>query len=153
MSKSRPVVLALLAVVALTAFAPAPFPKRESRVKEGLSVQALLGTWKAIRLARTGQSDQLDVRSNGVQTVTITPTQWIFDKAGQSPSEYDLRIDPAKLPAEIDFYRPGQQTPYGRGVIRREGDKLRIIYNWGEPRPAGFENQQTGYWDLTLQRE
>ena len=65
---------------------------------------------------------------------------------------YDLRIDPARKPAEVDLMQIGQKEPYGRGLIRREGDTLHVIYVWGTARPTGFDGQQSGCV-LTLVRE
>jgi hypothetical protein len=91
-----------------------------------------------------------DPAANGVAHVTITPTRWTFGRLAGDVT-YELRIDHAKRPAEIDFLRVGQKVPHGRGLIRREGDVLRIIYDWGA-RPTAFEGQGSGC-DLVLVRE
>ena len=112
----------------------------------------LIGGWRATSLAQTGNPQQRDPASNGVSQVTVTGTQWIFNKQ-QNPTTYDLHIDHTRRPAEINFMYVGQKEPYGRGILKREGNTLRIIYNWGSERPTGFDNQPGGYWDLTLVRD
>ena len=143
---------AVLVALLLTAFAPAPFPRREAR-GDSLSLKELIGDYRATSLVQTG-SNQVNVQpsTNGVTHVSITSTQWIFNK-NNSPTTYDLRVDNARKPVEMNFMYVGQKDPYGRAIVRREGNKLRVIYNWGTQRPTGFENQPGGYWDLTLVRE
>jgi uncharacterized protein (TIGR03067 family) len=145
-----------LLVFTLTAFAPAPLPKREPKVNDSVAVANLLGGWKATRLLSAGSNTPQDPKSNGVQHVTITPTQWIFNKPQNAPVEYDLKIDHTKKPAEINFYNKGQGTggsPYGTGIIRRDGNQIRIVYTWGGKRPMNFDEPPSSGWDLTLQRE
>ena len=143
-----------LAAVAATAFAPAPLPRREKgRPNDSVEHAALVGRWRATKLLQTGNKEERDPAANGVATVTVTPTQWIFNADRNNTATYDLRVDANKKPAEVDMNNPGQQEVYGRGVIRREGNTLRVIYNWGSPRPTGFDGQQPGHWDLTLVRE
>jgi uncharacterized protein (TIGR03067 family) len=142
---------ALLAVMALTAFAPAPLPRRDARIRDSLSVKDLLGVWRATELYNTPNKALLDPAANGVGHVTISDAKWVFGR--QNGTTYDLKIDPSKNPAEIDFMYVGQQDPYGRGIIRRQGNTIRVIYNWGNQRPTAFENQQGSYWDLTLVKE
>ena len=142
---------ALLVVMALTAFAPAPLPRRGARAKDTVSVKELVGVWRATELYNTPNKARLDPVTNGVSHVPITETKWAFGKQGATG--YDLRIDASKNPAEIDFMNSGQTEPYGRGIIRRQGNTIRIIYNWGPQRPTTFENAGSGYWDLTLIRE
>lgn len=143
-----------LAAVSLTAFAPAPLPRRATgRPRDSVEHAALVGKWRATKLLQTGNPQERDPATNGVATVTVTATQWIFNKDLNSTATYDLHVDHLKQPAEVDFRYPGQTEAYGRGVIRREGNALRVVYNWGSPRPEGFEGKQTGHWDLTLVRE
>jgi uncharacterized protein (TIGR03067 family) len=142
--------LVVLAFLSL-AFAPAPFPKNKARVKDSLAVKDLLGTWRITALYHLPDTTRKDPAANGVTTVTISPTQWVFNKAA-NPVIYDLRLHHEKRPAEIDFMHVGQMQPYGRGLIRREGDMLRVVYSWSSGRPTGFENQQGGCI-ITLVRE
>lgn len=142
----------VLAALAQAAFAPAPFPRRESRDKDVLTHTALIGNYRTVSLVQTGSTAQRDVSTNGVTHVSITSTQWIFNK-NNSPTTYDLQVDHTKRPVEFNMLYVGQKDPYGRAVVRREGNKIRVIYNWGAQRPTGFENQPSGYWDMTLVRE
>lgn len=138
------------AAVLLTAFAPAPLPRRQTPQLDSVSLKALMGDWKATSLKQTGNGPQ--PARGGIDQVTITQTQWIFNRrSGATP--YDLRIDHTRRPAEIDLMHAGQSEPYGRGIVKREGNVLRVVYHWGAQRPTGFENQPPGYWELTLVRE
>jgi hypothetical protein len=87
--------------------------------------------------------------ADGVSHVTIRPGEWSFD--GASGVSYDLRIDQGKPVVGFDLMRPGQTEPYGRGLIRREGRAIRVIYQWGA-RPTGFTDQP-GDCELLLVRE
>jgi uncharacterized protein (TIGR03067 family) len=152
MSRRALLLAAALAAASLMAFAPAPLPRRGGRSdKDSVSLTALIGTWRATSLKQTGQA-QVQAGRGGIDSVQITATQWIFNP-GRGPTTYDLRIDHTRKPAEVDMMYAGQKDPYGRGIIRREGNTLRIVYNWGTQRPTGFDNQPGGYWDLTLVRE
>lgn len=145
------VVFVLMVVVTLAAFAPAPLPRRDSRLRDSLSVRELAGIWRATDLYNTPNKNRLDPASQGVGHVTISEGKWIFGR--ETGATYEFRIDPSKNPAEVDLMNVGQKEPYGRGLIRRQGNTLRIVYNWGAQRPTGFEEQQGGFWDLTLVRE
>src|SRR5262245_2409636 len=88
---------AALAALSLTAFAPAPLPRRPSRDgKDSVAVKDLIGEWKATELIQTGSGAmRREPAANGVTHVSITATQWVFNKHS-SPTTYDLRIDHLK---------------------------------------------------------
>src|SRR6516225_3143198 len=111
MSSRASAFAAALAVLSLTAFAPAPLPRRETREKDSLSVTALAGEWRATALYQTGNAAQRDPAANGISHVTITPTQWIFNKRN-SPTTYDLQIDHLKRPAEVNLMYVGMKDAY-----------------------------------------
>jgi uncharacterized protein (TIGR03067 family) len=142
--------LVLLIVVALSlAFAPAPLPRPKTE-KASVAVKDLVGTWRVGALYHLPDKALRDPAKDGVTHVTISLTQWVFK--GRNDVTYDLRIDPMKKPAEFDLMRPGQKEAYGRGLIRREGDAIRVVYRWGSGRPTSFENQRSGC-ELMLVRE
>jgi uncharacterized protein (TIGR03067 family) len=141
-------VLLLLALLSL-AFAPAPFPKPPG-AKGSLAVKNLVGTWRIAAIYHYPNRVPREPARAGATHVTITATGWEFK--GSAAASYELRLDPTKQPAELDFIRPGQGTPHGRGLIRREGRALRVIYQWGSSRPTGFESQPKGC-ELLLERE
>jgi hypothetical protein len=122
------VVLTLLLASSSLAFAPAPLPKRQARWNNSLEVSQLVGTWS------------LAGRHGALSHVVITPTQWTFGNPGQVT--YDLRIHHDRTPAEFDLMQVGQTQPYGRGLICREGDSIRVIYRWDGLRPASFDDSR-----------
>jgi hypothetical protein len=148
------VLFALLAFIALTAFAPAPWPRRDAKVRDSIAHKDVIGNYRALELFQTnnGNVNRGNPGANGITHIVITQTQWSFNK-GPGATTYDLQIDSSKKPAEINFLYTNQKEPYGRGIIRREGNKLRIIYKWGAQRPPSFENPGAGFWDLTIERE
>jgi hypothetical protein len=141
-------VLLSLALLAL-AFAPAPLPKRQNRDKDSLAVAHLVGTWRSTGLYYPPDTTKHDAAQGGVGHITITPTQWTFGK-GRGIT-YDLIVHHDKRPVEIDLMHVGRQEPYGRGLIRREGDTIRIVYSWSGSRPTSFD--QSGCIVLTMVRE
>jgi uncharacterized protein (TIGR03067 family) len=149
---------ALLALSLLTAFAPAPFPKTQRRVAvTEISLATFQGTWRVTSM-RTA-------RANGAHTpytwevthVRITKDQWEYMENGRSQGPRLFGIDPTKKPAHFNFLNrgPGMDTVSAPGLIRRQGDRIDIIYTWGSPevRSPSFEAPTDGHWLLSLQRE
>src|SRR4051794_23307459 len=95
-------VSAVLVALMLTAFAPAPFPRREAR-GDSLTLKDLIGDYRAVSLVQTGtaQGNGPPPPSRGVTHVSITSTQWVFNK-NSGPTTYDLRVDNAKKPVEMN---------------------------------------------------
>src|SRR5258708_3727212 len=97
------IAVALLAVVVLTAFAPAPFPKvrRSSDTTTLLSCQ---GTWKVETLHVAGNQGQLTKSEWGVSHVRITEGNWtLMNNGGIVADVYRIAIDGSKSPAHIDW--------------------------------------------------
>jgi hypothetical protein len=144
---SRAVLLSL-ALLPL-AFAPAPLPRRQARANDSLAVARLVGVWRATGLYHTPNKARLDPDRGGVGHVIITPTRWTFSKT--TPVVYDLRIHDDRRPVQFDLMHQGSKQPYGMGLMRREGNLIRVIYGWNGTRPKDFE--ESGYVVLTLVRE
>ena len=141
--------LLTLAAVLSLAFAPAPLPRPAPR-EEALTAESLAGTWRVTALYHPPDKTPKDPAGQGVTHVVITATQWAFE--GSGAARYDLRIDNSKKPAEFDMMQVGQKMPYGRGLMRREGAGIRVVYRWSGTRPASFDDPAAGC-DLTLVRE
>src|SRR5262245_3010612 len=97
------IAVALLAVVTLTAFAPAPFPKvrRNSDTTTLLTCQ---GTWRVEHLQVVGNQGQLTKTEWGVSHVRITEDRWsLLNNDSVVADVYRITIDPSKSPAHIDW--------------------------------------------------
>jgi hypothetical protein len=136
-----------LLIVLCLGFAPAPVYRE--RPAKSLAVKNLVGRWRIVEHYYYPDRISVDPVADGTTHVTIGPAAWAFTGPG-NPS-YDLRIDHGRPVAEFDLLTPGHAVPYGRGLIRREGRAIRIIYRWG-PRPTGFGRQSSG-WEMLLVRE
>ena len=68
----------------------------------------------------------------------------------------EIVIDNAKRPAHLDFWNRGIRDvpPDGKGIIRKKGEVVEIIYLFfsNAPRPESFEQPPAGQYWLTLQR-
>jgi uncharacterized protein (TIGR03067 family) len=65
-----------------------------------------------------------------------------------------LKLDAAKKPAQFDmFAKAGDATPYGTGIVKREGNRIRLVYDWTNNRPTSFDNPPKEVWELVLERE
>jgi hypothetical protein len=145
----RYLVLLMLAVLSL-AFAPIPFPKPKNEAKNALAVKKLVGTWRISAIYHHPNKVPRDPGRSEPTHIIISPTGWAFK--GPAAVSYDLRIDHTKTPGEFDLMRHGQLQPYGRGLIRREGRAIRVIYRWNGARPTSFENEPSGC-EMLLLRE
>ena len=102
-------VLAALAIVAaLTAFAPAPFPKPGRKPSHGRGLAALQWTWSVSR-SRAGDKDGV-IRSPFRQKVKIQGNRWSFlreiDGTWQASGiTYQITLDDKHNPPHIDLSR------------------------------------------------
>src|SRR5687768_13543605 len=101
------VLLAMLAVMSLTAFAPAPFPKAQRRDVAGISLESLRGTWRAVKFESiTPQGGRSEI-GLWFQQVRVQDDQWFYIANGKENPSYRIVVDGAKKPATIDFYSRG----------------------------------------------
>jgi uncharacterized protein (TIGR03067 family) len=138
-----------LFVVASFGFAPSIYSSR-SGIRDSILVSDVVGTWRVSHIYHYPNRVRQNPAKSSVSHVTISSKKWEFK--GSSNVIYDLRIDHWKNPGEFDLMHSGQKEPYGRGLLRREGRAIRVIYTWGNARPTGFENQAVGC-ELVLVRE
>src|ERR1700722_14820874 len=112
-------VVALVAAIALPAFAPAPFPKPKKDDQKSLA-----GTWSVVRYERAGNP----VRAAGSLKVQIEGDKWMFlnvNAGGAKPSTtYTITLDSKKDPASIDL------TMSDARVKMAGGNKLMGIYRF-----------------------
>jgi uncharacterized protein (TIGR03067 family) len=142
--------IAVLAVMCLTAFAPAPFP-RPRREREETDLNRIQGTWRIIdRYQWVG--DQKTKPPATTTHIRIAGENW-FSKTGQNESGgWRIRVDPTKKPCHIDWVNANGQPSYV-GLVRRRGDVIEVMYHSVPDRPASFEAPPANTTLLIMQRE
>lgn len=147
--------LALLALLGLTAFAPAPFLRPERRGDDRITLEGFQGTWRVVNMQTSRSSGKHDPYSWTVTHIRVTKDRWEFMVGPQSSNTFHIGIDPAKRPAHLNFYHQQGGPPTGVGLIRRHGNRVLILYAWGgeKSRPASFEPPPDGPWLMTLERD
>jgi uncharacterized protein (TIGR03067 family) len=159
--------LALSILLAVTAFAPAPFPKTvRERDRNEIDMKTFQGTWGVVSMEivqQGGGRNRLPdwgVDATGTTAVQVKGDRWTYMSRGRESSSYRVDIDPTQRPAAINWFtsltKPegGEDRPGMLGLIRREGHKVTILYyaTTPEQRPKTFDNPPNGWWILTLKR-
>src|SRR4051812_8751707 len=128
----RRLTLALVAVGAATAFAPAPLPKSARAGPTELSLRWCQGTWEvldneAIEGGRRRRSGW------GITHVRISGDRWTLMNDGREVASYTIAVNGKPSPAHIDWYpldQPSERTLW-TGLIKRESGKVLILYSEG----------------------
>jgi uncharacterized protein (TIGR03067 family) len=155
--------LALIALFALTAFAPAPFPKAARRGGGGdeISVAHFQGYWKLVRMETIEQAGgRSEWKDWGIAGVRVKGDVWTYIETNQKENaSYSLAIPEKKGPSSIDWHSVGPrregERPSMLGLIKRDGDTVQIIaYSGVQPdqRPKRWDEPPIGWWQMTLQR-
>jgi uncharacterized protein (TIGR03067 family) len=152
------VALSLAAVLALTAFAPAPFPRagRGGGESSLITLSTLQGTWRVTGMVRYAQDGSSAPHKWQITGVTVVGDRWTFLRGEAPTNSYLIAIDSARSPATLDFSPPreGGGGISGLGIIRRRGDVVEIVYYFGKvPRAQSFDRPPAGQYLLTLQRQ
>jgi uncharacterized protein (TIGR03067 family) len=146
-------VFAVLALAGLTAFAPSPFPRKAKRGGGELSLAVLQGHWKVEKVERTTKG-AYRVVTDPVTHILVEKDVWVFlHGQGKRSGEYRLLLDAKKKPAWFTF-RPRAANQGGtEGLMTRpDPERIKVLYQWGKPRPASFDNPPAEYWAITLIR-
>jgi uncharacterized protein (TIGR03067 family) len=137
----------------LTAFAPAPLPRRE-RDRPGAS--QFFGEWRITGSYSIRGGRHVLLGRSRVTHVRISEGQWTFLPDDYAGARLGLAIDHGKEPAQLTFYAAGdpKRKVHGVGLIRRQGGELQVLYTWGgeDKRPRTFEPAPDGYYFRTLER-
>jgi uncharacterized protein (TIGR03067 family) len=151
----------LLALVAASAFAPAPFP-RSVRRDDRISYRALQGKWRVVSAVRGGKDGQR-ATNKPFDGITIEGAACIFDRPFRYRTPYGeedlasvpLVLDGTRRPVAIDLGIAGDETVLlARGIIRRKGDQLVIVLTFGGgDRADDFDQPPERHYLLTLQRQ
>jgi uncharacterized protein (TIGR03067 family) len=145
--------IVLVVLAGLTAFAPAPFP-RPRRSSPTLDLNRLSARWKVAGMQRVAAQGKLVDHPWYITHILIQNGRWSFlDKTGRDVASYLLEVDPTKKPATITWLRNPGEVPTLVGIIRRKGKVVEILYLATTNRPASFEKPPEGYYLLTLKRE
>src|SRR5262245_55772324 len=119
-------VLALLVLFALTAFAPAPFPKPQ-RERSEIDMKTFQGTCGVVRMEIVRQGGRRQrlrdwgVDARGTNGVRIEGDCWTFLPPTGDRSDYRISIDSSTKPALIDWFpHAGEDRAGMTGLIRRE---------------------------------
>ena len=150
--------VALLAVVAGAAFAPAPLPRQRRGSDEDISIATFQGTWRVAGMMHTRKDGKFTPYNWNITHIKIDGKTWKFqDEKSGSGNNYNITIDNTRKPAAyLDFWNgePASGRAPGQGIIRRKGDVVEIIYVFGNrERAVSFERPPSGQYWLTLQRE
>src|SRR5262245_52842814 len=133
--------VAVLAVMWLTAFAPAPFPIGRRDSKGNLSLAEIQGTWSVIRTGWLRDGTTFEpwgwLKEIRIEKDVLTFVSHSYPN--NSPSYY-IVIGHSQTPATIDFYYTKDQMETKRvsmgGVIRLKDGQLEILYH-GPPDKTG----------------
>jgi uncharacterized protein (TIGR03067 family) len=158
---TRRLLIAVVALAGLTAFAPAPFPrpKRERGSGDDISMQTVQGTWRVVSMQRTSRDGKHSPHKWAITHIRIRDGKWTFMENHTENTSYRLKVDGTKKPGQLDFYwtGPGNNNnimqPAMVGVIRRKGNKVEILYLPGNhQKPTTFDPPPEGWWLLALQK-
>jgi len=146
--------VALLALAGLTAFAPAPFPKSR-RAEQAINLNNMQGTWKIIsRFQYRGgrKQTELQIKSSGTH-IRVSGSNWLSMEGPRTLVTWQIALDPTKKPCAVAWHFGQPQSPSWVGLIRRKGDLVEVLYYSGTQRPTSFDAPPDGTYALTLQRE
>src|SRR5262245_13200464 len=150
------VLTALAALLLMTAFAPAPFP-RTTRTPEGLSVQTVQANWTVVRKESISNGTK-SIYNSGISHIRIEGDRWILMNNGKHLATYRIVIDGTKRPGTIDWYpaekSERKQNTLWVGAVKREGDYLLVMYGGSRPqnKPVTFEDPPSGWYLYTMKR-
>jgi len=146
----------VLVLFGLTAFAPAPFPRTgRDRRSESLSLEQMQGTWHVTKMQTTRRDGRHNESPTALKEIVISGSTWSFVYSrGRNEVRYTIRIDPNVRPPQLDFYHLCNKDtgPYGRGILKRDGNSVQLMYNWSGDRAISFEQPPDGHWLITMQR-
>jgi hypothetical protein len=141
------------AAILCLAFAPAPFLPTKKPPRPPLE-----GLWEVIAGEAAPKGGKGGFRGR-TTFIRIEPGRWTF--LNQFPcgglhksAEYHLKLTPGAL-LGIELRRnQGDARAYGKGVLRVDGDEMRLSYGWGEtlPQPTSLDPPGNGRINFTLRR-
>src|SRR5262245_5746299 len=102
---TRRIVLALFALHALTAFAPAPFPRPSRRESSNaLTEQWLQGEWQKVSKEITTGNGQNKPYNWPVDTIRVEGGRWTFHGGGAERARVTTVLDRTQTPARLYWH-------------------------------------------------
>jgi uncharacterized protein (TIGR03067 family) len=145
-------IFSVFCFILLTAFAPAPLPRRAPKPDPDLTLDRLQGTWRFVNIYWT-LDDTLQEHDLGISAVGIEGAQFmIYYRRRSERNVFTIEINPQKKPVTLDLFHENEKTPRIQGILRREGEELHLLYNWDRERPKSFHPPTPGYLLLVLRR-
>jgi hypothetical protein len=130
----------------LTAFAPAPLPRRKQAPADEMSLAHFQGYWEFTRFDESGH----------VKGVRVVGDRWTYvNRDGSDNAQYTLVIGRGRGPVPIDWHDRKGQPPYFLGLIQRDGDTIHLIYRVGarpEERPAAIASAPKGWLVMKMRK-
>jgi uncharacterized protein (TIGR03067 family) len=147
-------IVAVVALSGLTAFAPAPLPRARRARGPDFDLARFQGLWKVATVETVTRRGKYAEDGWGATQVRVQGDKWTYFERGQRNASYRIRIDPTKAPATIDFFHLDDKEgrPYVFGLIRRKEGGIEILFSsmtLGQ-RAGSFDAPPLGWWVLTL---
>jgi hypothetical protein len=157
------VTMGLLVLLALPAFAPAPFPRTTRQDKDAeVSLKFLQGKWAATLEIINEQGRPEHAPGAGVKSIVIKDDKWshLFSTIGDDSTRamtWIISLNHRTRPVSMEWYSDSfqrQKEPEMAGLVRRRGNVVEILFYVAnrEKRLKSFENPPIGWWYLTLRR-
>jgi uncharacterized protein (TIGR03067 family) len=174
----RWIALAVMALVGLTAFAPAPFIKSGRDRNPGDVLAALQGTWSITEKQRAGPNGRL-MKYSTAQKIRIEKDTWRSLSAsevngggvgggkakGFGRTSYKIELTSSVRPTEFRLKRTSGrvETDYMVGILQVDGDTVKLLYRLGsaaafggqveDANPRGFDPVPEGWYLMTIKRD
>jgi hypothetical protein len=155
------VLTALTALVTLTAFAPAPFPRPARRENTAeMSLRHLQGRWRIVRFEEMNNGRRVRREDDAVPFVRVEGERWSYlHKDGAVNNSFPVAVNSGRGAVAIDWFTPGPRRMDMFGLVRRQGDTVQIVATSGREsvaarrRPSSFDHLAPDWWVMTLKRE
>jgi uncharacterized protein (TIGR03067 family) len=165
----------MLALIGLTAFAPAPLPKPSSPIDPAKIAKLIKGEWR-VKSAQQYIGGRVVNLPVGGQRVRVSDNTWLVihvatDGEGNVIREkrgpvMQMKLDTTRKPVMMDLSYQGRDNPHQRGIIKIEGNTLTVMHTFyspsggkpgwenetPNPRPASFDSTLEGAIETVFER-
>lgn len=122
--------LPLAVLLGVTAFAPAPLPRRPRQSSDEVTLARMAGIWDVLSFDRYGGQGQVTYRVTAWKSIDLRGGKWTFCReanGGGPSSSFPLRLGPQR-PARLDFCWREEKRVAMSGIVRFRGDLLEVLY-------------------------